>query len=66
MWDKFHDYWNDGMMHRMMRQKAKPYSDTQLAMYYGRRFRNAMAFARQEANRGMIFNAPHWRFPGFA
>jgi hypothetical protein len=63
MFDTFFDNWLDGTLSRLFMMKAKPWSDQTLAMYHGRRFRNAMAFRRQEANRGYAYNQPNWRFP---
>ena len=63
MFDMFFDDWLDGVQARMMSQLAKPWSNPTMATYHGKRFRNAMAFRRQEARRGYAFDVPAWRYP---
>lgn len=53
----------DGVLGRMMAQPAKPYSNIQLAAFHTRAFRNAIANARQEANRRNIYRGQRWQFP---
>jgi len=53
----------DGVLGRMMSQAAKPYSNTQLALYHARSFRSAVAVARMEANRRNIYGAQSWVYP---
>lgn len=53
----------DGVLARMMSQPAKPYSNTQLAIYHERRFVNSIALARAEANRRYVYGGQVWRFP---
>jgi hypothetical protein len=53
----------DGLLGRMMSQPAKPYSNTQLALYHTRKFRSAIAFASTESVRRNVANAQVWRFP---
>jgi hypothetical protein len=64
MFDMYFDVWFSGTLAKLMAMKAKPWSDTTLAGYHNRRFRNAMAFRKQEARRGFTYNTPTWRFPG--
>ena len=64
MFDMYFDAWLDGTLSRLMAMKSKPWSDTTLAGFHHRRFRNAMAFRKQEARRGFSYNTPTWRFPG--
>lgn len=52
-----------GVLARMMSQPAKPYSNTQLAIYHNRNFNIAIANARVEANRGFTYGSQKWRFP---
>lgn len=52
-----------GVLARMMSQPAKPYSNTQLAIYHNRNFNIAIANARVEANRGFTYGTQKWRFP---
>lgn len=53
----------DGVLARMMSQPAKPYSNTQLAIYHERRFSSAVAMARAEAQRKYVYGGQVWRFP---
>lgn len=53
----------DGVLSRMMSQPAKPYSNTQLAIYHERRFTSAIAMARAEAQRKYVYGGQVWRFP---
>jgi hypothetical protein len=64
MFDMYFDVWFEGTLAKLMAMKAKPWSDTTLAGYHNRRFRNAMAFRKQEARRGFSYNTPTWKFPG--
>lgn len=53
----------DGVMSRMMSQVAKPYSNERLAIYHGRKFRNAVAGARIEALHSNKYRGQNWQFP---
>lgn len=53
----------DGVLARMMSQPAKPYSNSQMAILHSRRFANAVALARAEANRRYVYGGQTWRFP---
>jgi hypothetical protein len=64
MWDMFFQDWLDGTLGRLYGMPAKPWSNLPIGSYHGKRFRNAMAYRKQEANRGFVYNAPAaWRFP---
>jgi len=63
MWDTFFQDWYDGTLARLYGMPAKPWSSPTIAAYHARRFRNAMAYRKQEALRGFTYNAPVWRFP---
>lgn len=63
MFDRFFEDWLDGCQGRMFSQVAKPYSNPVAATYHLKRFRSAMAFAKQEARRGFTYSTPSWRFP---
>lgn len=63
MFDMYFQDWLDGVQGRMFGMANKPWSNIQLAAYHGKRFRNQMAFRKQEAMRGFTFNRPAWRFP---
>ena len=53
--DLIHNYYFeallDGTLSRLLATPAKPYTDTTLATYHGRRFRDAMARAKTESDR---------------
>lgn len=59
----YFEAWLDGAQLRLMSQIGKPYSNPIYAEYHGRRFRNKMAFHKQEAERGFVYDKPNWRFP---
>lgn len=63
---RYHGAIIDGVLSRMMSQPAKPYSNSSMAVYHGRRFRNACAVARSEARKNNVFAGQAWRFPKFA
>ncbi len=56
----------EGLLARMMSQKSKPYSDEKLGIYYLRRWRNAMAKARTDAQHQNLMGGQAWRFPAWA
>jgi hypothetical protein len=62
-WDTFFQAWLDGTLGRLYGMPSKPWSNPTIAVYHGRRFRNAMAYRKQEAIRGFSYNLPAWRFP---
>jgi hypothetical protein len=63
MWDMFFDAWLNGMQSRLYGMPAKPWTNATLATYHGKRFRNKLAYHKQEAMRGFTYNTPTWRFP---
>lgn len=63
---KYHMVLADGLMGRMMAQKAKPYTDERLSIYRLRRFRNGMAAARADNISMNVNGGQAWRFPKFA
>jgi hypothetical protein len=66
MWDMFFQDWLDGTLGRLYGMPAKPWANPTVAVYHGRRFRNAMAYRKQESLRGFTYNQPAWRFPRWA
>ena len=65
MWDMYFQDWLDGTLARLYGMPAKPWNNTTMASYHGKRFRNAMGLRKQETPRGFVFGAPGpWRFPG--
>src|SRR4029077_8541070 len=63
MWDAFFTDWLNGSLSRLYGLPAKPWSSPQLALVYGKSFRNRMAYRKQEAVRGFAWNVPAWNFP---
>ena len=64
LWDMYFQDWLDGSLHKLYSMPAKPWSNKELAVHHGKRFRNEMAYRKQEAFRGFVWNAPPpWRFP---
>lgn len=56
----------DGVLWRLYRVPAKPYSSLQLAEYHGKRYRNAISEAKAVANSGLTDGGGRWGFPLFA
>jgi hypothetical protein len=63
MWDAYFDDWVNGSLGRLYGMPAKPWFNAQLALVYEKRFRNNMAFRKQESVRGFNYGVPSWRFP---
>lgn len=55
----------DGVLGRFYSQLQKPFSDTRLAQYHLRRYRNRCIEARDMARRGHTPHAAKWSFPAF-
>ena len=55
----------NGLLGKMMSQPAKPYTNTQLSVYYIKLFNSGKSAARVEAQRGNLFRAQAWKFPSF-
>jgi hypothetical protein len=59
-------YGNDivaGVLSRMMSQLAKPYSSTQMALFYARQFTQTINRAKVEAMHGNVYRGQNWAFP---
>jgi hypothetical protein len=63
MWDTYFQDWYDGVLGRMYAMPAKPWSSDKHASFHGKKFRNHMAFRKQESKRGFVYGVPTWRFP---
>jgi hypothetical protein len=65
MWDMYFDDWLDGALGRLYGMPAKPWASTTHAQYHHKRFRNALAYRKQEAPRGFVWGTagPLWRYP---
>jgi len=66
MWDMFFQDWLDGTLSRLYMMPSKPWTSPTLSVHHGKRFRNQMAFRKQESLRGYNFAQPIWRFPRWA
>jgi hypothetical protein len=63
MFDLFFEDWLNGVLGRMYGIPAKPWTSPTHAQFHLKKFRNKMAFRKQEAMRGLVYNVPAWRFP---
>jgi hypothetical protein len=63
MYPTFFQDWLDGTLGRLYGMPAKPWANPTQAVYHARRFRNQMAFRKQEALRGYAYGIPGWRYP---
>ena len=63
---KYRGVFLNGILGKMMSQPAKPYTNTQLSVYYIKLFNSGKSAARVEAQRANVFRAQAWRFPSFA
>lgn len=63
MYDMYFQDWLDGALSRLFQMPAKPWSNKELMIYHGKRFRVAMGYRKQEAVRGFVWDVPTWRFP---
>lgn len=54
--------WLDGALFKLFSMANKPWSSKDLMLYHGKRWRAAMSFRMQEANRGFTYGVPGWRF----
>jgi hypothetical protein len=63
MYPMFFQDWLDGTLGRLYGMPAKPWASPTIAAYHAKRFRNRMAFRKQEAIRGYAYGVPGWRFP---
>lgn len=61
---RYTDALRDGALGRLFSHPAKPYSDTALAQYHLRRFRDAIGQAAGQGKQGHI-NGQNWSFPRF-
>lgn len=68
--DEFQSHWRDavidGVMYRMLTMVSKPWSNPQLSVIHGRKFRNAIKRARDITKRRYGTSSAAWRFPFFA
>jgi hypothetical protein len=62
--------WNEvifnGLLWRMMMQPNKPYTNTELGVFHGQRWRGGCADARGATLQHNVYDAQNWRFPAFA
>lgn len=67
MWvlQKYSDVILDGVLGKMMSQRNKPWTDTQMTVYHNRKFEGGKARARVDGTRNNTYRQQAWRFPGF-
>lgn len=53
----------EGLLGRMMAQPAKPYTNTQMAVFHLKKFTNTVSQAKYEALHKNLNNGQTWRFP---
>jgi hypothetical protein len=63
MYPMFFEDWLAGTLGKLYGMPAKPWASPTHATYFMKRFRNKMAFRKQEAMRGYAYGVPGWRFP---
>jgi hypothetical protein len=63
MWDMFFQDWYNGALGSLYGMPAKPWSNPTLATVHTKRFRDKMAYRKQEAPKGFTWGVPGWRFP---
>lgn len=63
MYDMYFQDWLEGAKSRLYGMPAKPWSNKELMVYHGKRFRVALGSRKQEAQRGFVYNVPVWRYP---
>lgn len=62
---KYRGVFLNGLLGKMMSQPAKPYTNTQLSVYYIKLFNSGKSAARVDAQRANVFRAQAWNFPSF-
>lgn len=62
---KYRGVFLNGLLGKMMSQPAKPYTNTQLSVYYIKLFNSGKSAARIDAQRANVFRAQAWNFPSF-
>lgn len=67
MWvlQKYYGVILDGVLGKMMSQRNKPWTDTQMTVYHSRKFEGGKAAARVDATHNNTYRQQAWRFPGF-
>ena len=66
IWQRYFALLIDGLIYKMAVQPDKPYTDSSLVVYHGKRFRNAMSIARADNIKSNVADGQAWRFPDFA
>lgn len=63
---KYMQVFIEGMIYRLMSQPAKPYSNSTMAVYHMRKFRDGCAVARAQIQKSNLYGGQAWRYPGIA
>src|SRR4029077_15832241 len=63
MYDTFFQAGLNGSLGGLYGMPSKPWSAPTIAAIHARKFRNRMAYRKQEAMRGFSYAVPAWQFP---
>lgn len=63
MWNMYFQVWLDGTLARFYLMPFKPWSSPKEAVIHGRKYRDKLAYHKQESARGFVYDTPNWRFP---
>jgi hypothetical protein len=63
MWDMFFHDWYNGTLGNLYGMPAKPWSNPTLSSVHSKRYRDKMAFRKQESLRGFTWGVGGWKFP---
>jgi hypothetical protein len=61
--NKYNSGIQDGVLGRMFSQVAKPYSNERMSIFHMRRFEQAKAQAKVEAQHQNVYRGQNWKFP---
>lgn len=66
MYDMFFNDWEAGVLATFYGMPAKPWSNAQLAVFHGKKFNQALALRKRQANTGFVYAPVGWSFPRWA
>ena len=66
IWQRHFTALTDGLIMKMSAIPDKPYTSDALAVFHGKRFRNALGVARADNIKSNVADGQTWRFPDFA
>lgn len=65
IWQRHFTALVDGLIMKLAMTPDKPYTDPNLVIFHGKRFRNAIGVARMDNQRANLAGGQAWRFPEF-